>query len=62
MREIIFEGHGIEIIKCNDKFFLCYDRGELVIDVVELQISEDEASKAMESEAAAYEVILQARR
>lgn len=56
--EIQFTGFGIEIIKRSERYYLRYDAGELVVKMVEIEITEDEATKARCSEKDAYEVIL----
>ena len=59
MPEKIFEDFGCEIYKENEKFFICYDSGESAGSRrVSVDISADEARKAMLSEKDAYEVIL----
>ena len=41
--DIIYEGHGIEIVSRDEKFFIRYDAGELVHKIREIEISEKEA-------------------
>ena len=40
---IIFESHGIELVRSGEKYFLRYDAGELVSKINEIEISEKEA-------------------
>jgi len=54
----IFDSFGCQIIERGDKIFIRFDEGELVIKMVEYEITEKEAQKAMLSEKDAYEVIL----
>ncbi|PQQ65693.1 hypothetical protein [Acetivibrio saccincola] len=56
--ELVFSGFGIEIIKREGKFFVRYDSGETVSNMIEKEITEDEAIKAQKSEKDAYEVLL----
>jgi hypothetical protein len=56
--EIQFAGFGIEIINRSERYYLRYDAGELVVKMVEIEITEDEAGRAQLSEKDAYEVIL----
>ena len=56
--ELIFSGFGIEIIKREGRFFVKYDSGEIVSNVIEKEITEDEAIKAQKSEKDAYEMLL----
>ena len=58
MEKSIFEDFGIEIMKRNNKYFIQYDAGELAVVMVEAEITEEEAKKAMISEKDAYEVLL----
>ena len=59
MEELIFSGYGIKIFKINEKIFLRYDAGEIVIKMKEIEITEKEAIKAQISSKDAYEVILE---
>ena len=43
--ENIYEAYGIEIIKKENKFFLRYDAGEIVVQMKEIEISEEESKK-----------------
>lgn len=56
--EKIFKGHGIEIIKRDDKNFLVYDAGEICDRMEEIQITEDEVVLAQKSSMDAYNIII----
>jgi hypothetical protein len=58
MNDVIFSDFGIEIIKRDERFFIRYDAGEIVVQLREDEISADEAAKAQRSEEDAYEVLL----
>lgn len=58
MDKMIFSDFGIDIVQKDDKYFLRYDSGELVVKMEEIEITEDESIKAQKSEQDAYEVIL----
>ena len=62
MKETIFEDFGIEILMRGGQLFAKYDAGELVTEMMELEITEYEAEKAQKSERDAYEVLLEAER
>ena len=62
MTDRFFEGFGIEILRRNNQLFIRYDAGHFVIQMVETEITEDEAQKAQISEQDAYEVILETQR
>ena len=56
--EKIFVGHGIEIVKRGNHFFLIYDAGEICDRMEEIQISEEEAELAQRSSMDAYNIII----
>ena len=58
MNERIFCDYGIEIFKRDDRFFIRYDAGEVVVRLEEVEVSEQEALKAQKSESDAYHVLL----
>lgn len=58
MDTVIFSDFGVEIFRRGGRFFLRYDSGELVVNMEEIEISEEESFKAQRSEQDAYEVIL----
>lgn len=58
MNEVIFSDFGIEIIKRDERLFIRYDAGEIVVQTREDEISAGEAAKAQRSEEDAYEVLL----
>ena len=41
--DVIYESHGLEIVRSGEKYFLRYDAGELVYKTNEIEISEKEA-------------------
>ena len=41
--DVIYESHGLEIVRSGEKYFLRYDAGELVYKINEIEISEKEA-------------------
>jgi len=56
--EIQFAGFGIEIIKRSERYYLRHDAGELVVKMIEIEITEEEAARAQLYEKDAYKVIL----
>lgn len=58
MRSIVFESYGIEVIKRGECLYVRYDAGEVVVRMVEVEVSEAEAAKVQLSEDDAYEVVL----
>lgn len=54
----IFEDFGITITEENGKYYLTYDSGELVIQIEKIEISKEDAERAMIGESDAYSVIL----
>jgi hypothetical protein len=54
----ILEDDGIELYKDNNKYFLRYDAGELMIKMKNLQILEQEAERVIENPDSAYEIII----
>ena len=58
MDEIIFSDFGVEILKRREKLFVRYDGGELVVKLVEHEISEAESPQIQASEEDAYKVIV----
>lgn len=61
MEKIISENFGCQIIERDDKIFIRYDNGTSASKMVENEITEKDAKKAMLSEKDAYEVILKAQ-
>jgi hypothetical protein len=59
MDELIFTGYAIEIFKRHGKFFVRYDAGGVVVNIVEKEITEEEAIKAQKSEQDAYEMLIE---
>lgn len=62
MEEKIFSGFGVEIFKREEKFFIRYDAGGIVVKIREDEITEDEVTKVKISEKDAYEVLLACER
>lgn len=58
MDKVIFENFGIVVIERNGKFYVQYDSGESASRMIEKEITEAEAEKAMKSERDAYEMLL----
>lgn len=58
MDEQIFTNFGLGIFKRNGKYIVKYDSGEIVSQMLEDEITEEEAQKAQKSERDAYEVLL----
>jgi hypothetical protein len=58
MDEIIFSDFGVEILKRREKLFVRYDGGELVVKLVEHEVSEAESAQIQTSEEDAYKVIV----
>jgi propanediol utilization protein len=56
--KIIFSDYGIDIFERNGKKYIRYDAGELVVQMREIQITEEEAVKAQISAKDAYNVII----
>lgn len=55
---LIFNEFGVEINFENDKYNLTYDEGEIAVNMVTIEISEEDAKKAQLSSNDAYQVIL----
>lgn len=62
MDSTIFSDFGIEIFKREERYFIRYDAGEIVVQIREEEITEEEATKAQKSEESAYEVLLACQR
>jgi hypothetical protein len=56
--EIIFIGHGVEISKQNDKYYLTYDAGEISDRIDTIQITSEEARKAQQGSMEVYKIII----
>ncbi|MEA1649085.1 hypothetical protein UAJ10_08635 [Nitrospirillum sp. BR 11164] len=55
---IVASAHGVKIIKENDTLYARYDRGEIVPEFVDVEISQIEADRILKSEKDAYSVII----
>ena len=56
--EKIMENEGIELYKNNNKYYLRYDAGELMIKIKNLEISEEEAKNVINNPDSAYNIII----
>lgn len=56
--EKIMEDEGIELYKKNNKYYLRYDAGELMIKIKNLEISEKEAKNIIDNPDSAYDIII----
>lgn len=57
---LIFSNFGCEIHECGDRFFISYESGESAgSQLIEKEITIAEVRRAIVSEKAAYEVILE---
>ena len=54
----IFDGFGIEVLTNKQKFYIRYDAGELLQNIVTIEVSKSDSEKAQESSEEAYKVIL----
>lgn len=55
---LLFNEFGIEINSEDGKYYLTYDEGEIVVKMVTIEISKEDAEKAQLSSNDAYQVIL----
>jgi len=58
MKKIISDEFGFQIIEREGKFLIRYDKGHFAIEIVESEITKEEAEKAARSEKDTHEVIL----
>ena len=56
--KVIFVGHGIEISKQDDKYYLTYDAGEISDRIETIKITSEEAIQAQQGSMAAYNIII----
>lgn len=54
----VFADFGIDINEENGRYYLTYDKGEIVVEMTTIEISKADAEKAQSSANEAYEVIL----
>ncbi len=54
----IMEDEGIELYKNNNKYYLRYDAGELMIKMKSLEISAEEVKNVINNPDSAYNIIL----
>lgn len=57
MKEI-YTGNGIQITQRNNKYYLCYDAGEICDRMEEIEITEEEMAVAQKSSMDAYNIII----
>jgi hypothetical protein len=55
---MLYKTHYIIIFERDGKYFLRHDSGEIASRMLELEVSKEDAYKAMENEDAAYQVII----
>jgi hypothetical protein len=58
MEKVIAENFGCKILERDSKIYIQYDNGQAASWIVENEITNEEAKKAMECAECAYEVIL----
>ena len=51
-------GNGIEIVKCDNVYYMIYDAGEICDRIEKIQITEEEAVLAQKSSVDAYNIII----
>ncbi len=62
MEKLVSEGFGCKIVERDFKLFIQYDNGQAASWMVENEITDEEAKKAMLSGKDAYEVVLEAQK
>ena len=62
MQKIIAENFGCKIVEKDSKIYIQYDNGQAASWIVENEITNEEAEKAMQSAEMAYHVILTAEK
>lgn len=56
--KVLFDGEGIELLENDDRFFLRYDEGELVVQMRDLEITAEEADRVLKNPREAYGIII----
>ncbi|MCP3779090.1 hypothetical protein UY416_12520 [Paenibacillus polymyxa] len=56
--DILFANYGINIIRRDGGIFIIFDAGGIVVQMIEIEITEEESLKAQKSERDAYELII----
>ncbi|WP_328800441.1 hypothetical protein T3H97_17880 [Paenibacillus sp. LX16] len=56
--DILFAKYGINIIRRDGGIFISFDAGGIVVQMIEIEITEEESLKAQKSERDAYELII----
>ncbi|MGG4214041.1 hypothetical protein [Paenibacillus sp. FSL L8-0638] len=56
--DILFANYGINIIRRDGGIFISFDAGGIVVQMIEIEITEEESLKAQRSERDAYELII----
>lgn len=62
MAEQVFADYGIVLFKRDDRFFVRYDGGQLILQMDEYEVSEPQAVRLQQGEQAAYGVLLEVER
>ncbi|MGP0576856.1 hypothetical protein ACTP13_07540 [Paenibacillus peoriae] len=55
---ILFAKYGINIVGRDGGIFIIFDAGGIVVQMIEIEITEEESLKAQKSERDAYELII----
>ncbi|MDY8021988.1 hypothetical protein [Paenibacillus polymyxa] len=56
--DILFANYGINIVRRDGRIFIIFDAGRIVVQMIEIEITEEESLKAQKSERDAYELII----
>ncbi|MNW50742.1 hypothetical protein D3C74_282020 [compost metagenome] len=56
--DILFANYGINIVRRDGRIFIIFDAGGIVVQMIEIEITEEESLKAQKSERDAYELII----
>ena len=56
--EIILDDEGIQLIRKDNKYYLKFDEGELMIKMKELEITHEEAIQVQRNPDYAYDIII----
>lgn len=56
--DILFANYGINIIRRDGEIFISFDAGGIVVQMIEIEITEEESLKAQKSERDAYELTI----
>ncbi len=58
MEKIISDKFGCQVIERNRRLFIRYDGGHIAVKMMEVEITEEEAKRAVLSEEEVYQVIM----